>query len=153
MTRDWAESAPFDLQEALGASRAAILQKFSLYLPDRDRDGAPVRSTEAWHEAAISLFADVNGGATLLPPADGIWNPEDGGEVVREATRVVYSFIRDGGKFERDFDQIAVFIHTFGKHARQGEVMVEFAGEAPGRGFVSRAYFVDEFAKAGPRPF
>jgi hypothetical protein len=137
----------------LGASRAATLQKFSLYLPDRDRDGAPVRSTEAWQAAAMTLFADVNGGATLLPPGDGIWNPDGGGEIVRESTRVVYSFIRDGDKFERDFDRLAVFIHSFGKHARQGEVMVEFAGEVPGRGFVSRAYFIEEFSKAGPAPF
>lgn len=145
MTEDCPESGPFDLQKALGASRAATLQKFSLYLPGRDRDGAPVRSTEAWHEAAMTLFADVNGGATLLPPADGIWNPEGGGEMVREATRVVYSFIRDGEKFERDIDQIAVFIHSFGKHAKQGEVMVEFAGEVPGggscRGLISSASF------------
>ncbi|MGA9581767.1 MAG: hypothetical protein WBR13_07350 [Allosphingosinicella sp.] len=153
MTTDCAESGPFDLQGALGASRAATLQKFSLYLPDRDRDGAPVASTEAWHAAAMTLFADVNGGATLLPPADGIWNPDDGGEIVRESTRVVYSFIRDGERFERDFDQLAVFIHSFGKHTRQGEVMVEFSGDVPGRGFVSRAYFVEEFSKAGPPPF
>jgi hypothetical protein len=142
-----------DLQEALGASRAATLQRFSLYIPDRDRDGAPVESSAAWHAAAMALFADVNGGATLLPAADGIWNPEDGSEMVREATRVIYSFIRDGRKFERDVDQLAVFIHTFGKHANQGEVMVEFAGEVPGRGFVSRAYFIDKYPKAGPKPF
>lgn len=153
MTEDLAGSGPLDLEKALGASRAATLQKFSLYLPDRDRDGAPVKSTEAWHAAAMTLFADVNGGATLLPPAEGIWNPDDGDEIVRESTRIVYSFIRDGEKFERDIDQLAVFIHSFGKHARQGEVMVEFSGEVPGRGFVSRAYFIEEFSKAGPRPF
>jgi hypothetical protein len=153
VTEDSPGREPLDLQEALGASRAAALQRFSLYIPDRDRDGAPVESSKAWHAAAMTLFADVNGGATLLPPADGIWNPEYGGEMVRESTRVVYSFIRDGEKFERDFDELAVFIHSFGKHAKQGEVMVEFSGDVPGRGFVSRAYFIDEFSKAGPKPF
>ncbi|HEX8263564.1 MAG TPA: hypothetical protein VF547_11885, partial [Allosphingosinicella sp.] len=127
MAQDSPERGRMDLQEALGASRAATLQKFSLYLPDRDRDGAPVPHLDAWHAAAMTLFAEVNGGATLMPPADGIWNPEGGGEMVREATRIVYSFVRDGEKFERDIEQLAVFIHSFGRHSKQGEVMVEFA--------------------------
>jgi len=31
--------------------------------------------------------------------------------------------------------------------------MVEFVGEVPGRGFVSRAYFIEDYAKAGEKPF
>ena len=74
--------------------------------------------------------------------------------MVREATTsMVYVFIRDGPTFERDIDLLAVFVHILGKRARQGEVMVEFRGEVPGRGFESRAYFVDDYSKAGERPF
>lgn len=141
-----------DLGEALGASGLASLQRFSLYLPDSDRDGAPVPQLEQWSAVAMALFADVNGGATRLPMAQGIWKPEGGAEV-REATVVVYSFIRDTARFEANIERLAAFIHTFGKHARQGEVMVEFSGEVAGRGFVSRAYFIDEYPKAGPKPF
>lgn len=141
-----------DLEKALGAGKPATLQKFSLYLPDRDRAGAPVERFEEWQSAAMDLLADLNGGATLLPPAQGIWNPE-AGEPVREATSVVYSFIRDGERFQAGLPRLAAFLHTFGKHANQGEVMVEFSGEVPGRGFVSRAYFIDDYPLAGERPF
>ena len=72
---------------------------------------------------------------------------------MREATTIVYSFIRDTERFERGVEKLAVFAHTFGKHANQGEVMVEFSGDVPGRGYVSRAYFIEEYPKAGERPF
>jgi hypothetical protein len=142
-----------DLGHALGAASLASLQRFSVYLPDSDVDGAPVPQLEQWIAAAMTLFADVNGGATRLPAAQGVWRPESGGREVRETTAVVYSFIRDTARFEANIGRIAVFIHTFGKHARQGEVMVEFSGDVPERGFVSRAYFIDRYEKAGPPPF
>ena len=146
-----------ELKDVLGATGEASAQRFSLYLPDKDRDGATVPRHEDWVEAAMTIFADVNGGATRLPTAKGIWKPETG-DVVREATSVVYSFIRDTGAFEAGLDRLARFIHTVGKHANQGEVMVDFAGEVPaGAGgelrFVSRAYFIDEYPKAGAPPF
>jgi hypothetical protein len=142
-----------NLEEALGAGRLASLQRVSLYFPDRDRSGAAVPQLEQWLGTAMSLFADVNGGATRLPVALGLWKPEGGGAIVQENTTVVYSFIRDTLRFEANIERLAAFIHSFGRHANQGEVMVEFAGEVPGRGFVSRAYFIDDYAKAGAKPF
>lgn len=108
---------------------------------------------EQWIEAAMRVFAEVNGGATRLPTAQGIWSPGAGEEPMREASNVVYSFIRDEAVFAANVRRLAAFIHSFGKHARQSEVMVEFAGKDPVRGYVSRAYFVDKYPLAGPRPF
>ncbi|HEY0111605.1 MAG TPA: hypothetical protein VGB59_00480 [Allosphingosinicella sp.] len=141
-----------DLREALGAREAASLQKFSLYLPERDRNGAPVAEIEKWIEATLAIFGEINGGATRIPVAEGYWRPETG-EPVREPTNLVYSYIRDADRFAANLDRLVRFIHSFGKHANQGEVMVEFSGEVPGRGFVERAYFIDEYPKAGERPF
>lgn len=142
-----------ELKRALGARKGANASRFALYIPDSDSAGNPVPDLEKWKEAALAVFADVNGGATLLPPAQGVWKPEGGGDTVREATSVVYSFIRDRRRFERGLSKLAIFIHTFGKHAGQGEVMVEFSGEVPGRGFVARAYFIDDYTMAGGKPF
>lgn len=135
-----------DLGKELGANSAASAQKFSLYLPDSDRDGI-----EQWIEAAMALFASINGGATRLPEASGIWGPA-GAEPVRERTSVVYSFIRDNGDFAAGLRRLAIFIHSFGKHANQGEVMVEFSGEVDTR-YISRAYFIDAYPLAAERPF
>jgi hypothetical protein len=147
---------PVDLQTALGATTGASATRFSLYLPDSDRDGQPVPQLEQWIDVAMALFADINGGATRLPVAQGIWKPDRGGEVVREATNVVYSYIGQQRIFEANLDRLVRLIHSFGKHAKQGEVMVEFSGEV-GRGdarrFVARAYFIDEYPKAGRKAF
>jgi hypothetical protein len=141
-----------DLRKALGAYDAPSLQKFSLYLPELDRDEAPVPDIEKWIEAAMSILAEINGGATRLPVAVGYWKPQNG-EPMREPTNVVYSFIRNDKQFAANLDRLVRFIHSFGKHAKQGEVMVEFSGETPGRGFVSRAYYIREYPKAGKKPF
>jgi hypothetical protein len=58
---------PIDLQTALGATTGASATMFSLYLPDSDRDGQPVPQLEQWIDVAMTLFADINGGATRLP--------------------------------------------------------------------------------------
>lgn len=135
-----------DLQKELGAREAATVNKISIYLPDHDRIGAPVPSIDEWIEAGLSVMAEIAGGATLLPPAQGVWNPEDG-ETVREDTSVIYSFIRDWPKFAANVRRLRAFLHTFGQQTNQGEVMVEFTGETEG-GFLSRAYYISEYEEA-----
>ena len=133
-----------DLEKELGANGAASAQKFSLYIPDEDRHGNPVPNREEWIAAAMRLFADINQGATRLPTAQGIWDPEGPEPPGPEATDVVYSFIFDAARFEANVKRLAVFIHSFGKHTDQHTVMCEFSGEVPGRGFVSRASFISD---------
>jgi hypothetical protein len=101
----------------------------------------------------MNLLAEINGGATRLPVAQGIWKPDQGDETVREVTSVVYSFVGDRSRLDANLPRLARFLHSFGKQTNQGEVMVEFSGEVPGRGFLSRAYFIDRYDKAGPPPF
>ena len=135
-----------DLKEALGAREAASSQKFSIYLPDRDSENNEVPGFEAWVDAALALMIDINGGATKLPPAVGVWRSQGGAET-RENTSIVYSFIRDPDGFESGIGQIAAFLHKFGRETGQGEVMVEFEGEQGDR-YVSRSYFIDEYRPA-----
>jgi hypothetical protein len=141
-----------NLEKALGTGKPASVQKISLYLPERDRDNAPVPDIEKWIEAAMWLLGEINRGATRLPVAQGYWQPTQSWE----QTHVVYSYIAEQRIFEANLDRLVRFIHSFGKHAKQSSVMVEFSGEV-GRGearrFVARAYFIDEYPKAGERPF
>lgn len=141
-----------NLEKALGAGKPASVQKISLYLPEHDHDNAPVADIEKWIEAAMWLLGEINRGATRLPVAQGYWQPTKSWE----PTHVVYSYIDEQKIFEANLDRLVRFIHSFGKHARQSSVMVEFSGEV-GRGetrrFVARAYFINEYPKAGPKPF
>jgi hypothetical protein len=140
-----------NLEKALGAGKPASVQKISLYLPERDSDNAPVPDIEKWIESAMWLLGEINRGATRLPAAQGYWHPTGSWET----THVVYSYIGEQKIFEANLDRLVRFIHSFGKHARQSSVMVEFSGEV-GRGaarrFVARAYFIDKYDKAGPEP-
>ena len=50
-------------------------QRFSIYVPNKDREGAPVEQ-RPWVEAALALLSKIGGGATAMPPVEGAWlNP------------------------------------------------------------------------------
>jgi hypothetical protein len=87
-------------------------------------------------DGAIHILAEINGGSTSLPASKSAWKAKDG-KIVIDDTVVVYSFIRYPDDFEERFDEIAAFIHEFGKSARQESVLIELSDG-------HRAYFVDE---------
>ncbi|MEO6536624.1 MAG: hypothetical protein ABIT47_02935 [Candidatus Paceibacterota bacterium] len=89
-----------------------------------------------WVDGAVQVLTDINGGSTKLPAADGSWKDKDG-KILIDRTVVVYSFIRDPDVFEQRFEEIAAFVHEFGKSANQESVMIELSDG-------HRAYFIDE---------
>ncbi|WP_439538936.1 hypothetical protein [Sphingomonas sp.] len=135
-----------NLREALGAKSAATTHKISLYLPDKDCDGKPVEDIEAWIDLAIDLLTKINGGATCPPPCYGTWKTKNR-KVVRENTRIIYSYITNPARFERNINTVRTFLHSFGRACRQEEVIVEFSGEDKAT-FVQRAYFIDAYPSA-----
>jgi hypothetical protein len=42
-------------------------QRFAVYIPNKDRDGAPVDQAP-WIDAALRLLTDIAGGASAMPP-------------------------------------------------------------------------------------
>lgn len=82
-----------DLAESLGATKESA-QCFSIYLPDKDRDGKRIKNHVAWVHEAKLLLAKINGGATAMPPTDGVWLNEETDKTIEENTVVVYSFIQ-----------------------------------------------------------
>ena len=91
-------------------------------------------------------MSEINGGATCLAPAIGIWR-NSSGSTIRETTRVVYSFVRKPKRFENNIDRLATLLHSFGEATNQGEVMVEFSAEE-GQKYRRRAYYIDSYPKA-----
>lgn len=137
-----------DLGALLGAEPAVPLDKFSIYLPDRDKHRSLVANIDEWIEIAMTRLAKINEGATRMAPAGGIWAPADGsGHIVRENTTVVYSFIKNPDAFRSSVNSLAVFLHTFGRDTNQGAVMVEFGGRYEGQ-YVSRAYYISNYVLA-----
>jgi len=125
-----------DIIELMRSSEGPSVQKFSIYLPDKDKNQAPVRDLDAWISAAVRILTDINGGSTKLPTAEGSWKDKNGTTLI-DNTVVVYSFIRNPDDFEGRFKEIVAFVHEFGRGANQESVMLEVTDG-------HRAYFIDE---------
>ncbi len=122
--------------ERLLSSEEPSVQKFSIYLPDKDKNQAQIPDLDDWADGAVQVLTEINGGSTKLPAADGSWK-DNRGNILIDNTVVVYSFIRDPDAFEQRFEEIVAFVHEFGKGANQESVMIELSDG-------HRAYFIDE---------
>ena len=45
-------------------------ERFSIYVPNRDRNGT-LFSQQPWVEEALALLSKIGGGATAMPPVEG----------------------------------------------------------------------------------
>jgi len=139
------DTSAFDLKTELGARDNFSVQRIAIYLPNKDRDGNPVKNIEAYIASGMRLLAEINLGVTRLPWANGIWiNTEKGAQSIPENTTVIYSFLRKPVEFFSRISDIKAFIHTFGKETNQGEVFVEYCGELE-ETFYWRAYAVADY--------
>ena len=57
-------------------------ERFSIYVPNKDRNGTLI-SQEPWVEEALALLSKIGGGATAMPPVEGAWLNEETGELIR----------------------------------------------------------------------
>ena len=67
-----------DIAKELGAVEAVWTQKLSLYVPDKDKDGAEIPDYERWVKAAREVLSRIGRGSMALPPGDGTWEKEAG---------------------------------------------------------------------------
>lgn len=135
-----------NIAAVLGAAERPAGERFTIYLPDRDRAGATVADIGDWIDAAMALLTDINGGATRLAPTEGRWlSPE--GQVVKEETTLVYSYYPDPARFYARLPEVADFLHLFGRETNQGEVVAELFGESED-GFFNRFYSITAFEDA-----
>lgn len=121
------ESIPVGLGEALGANAGIAVQCFTVYVPNKDKNGVETGDQRKWVLEAIGLLTRLNGGATAMPPAEGAWRGE-GGEPVWDHPVVVYSYIKPDVFFAK-LPAIREFLHRMGRETNQGEVAFEFEGE------------------------
>jgi hypothetical protein len=120
------DEVELDIAGLFGAEADASTQAFSIYVPNKDRDGKEIGDQRRWVLEALHLLGSVGGGATAMPPVEGVWaNPE--GEFVWEAPVIVYSYIKPD-QFLARLSELRSFLHRLGRETRQGEVAFEFDG-------------------------
>ena len=74
----------------------------------------------------LDLLGEINGGATAMPPCEGVWLNDDN-QVIREHPVIVYSYVVPEA-FLANLPRIREFLHRMGRETRQGEVAFEFDG-------------------------
>ncbi|MFC1706906.1 hypothetical protein ACFL59_08830 [Planctomycetota bacterium] len=114
---------PLNLLEALGAADSSS-QVLSVYVPNKDKNGAEIGNQRQWVLEAAELLAKLGGGVTVMPAVEGGWLADDG-KVVWENPVVVYSWIKPE-PFLAHVDDLREFLHRMGRETRQGEVGLEF---------------------------
>jgi hypothetical protein len=115
-----------DVARALGSDAGVSSQRFTIYLPSRDRNGKEIDNPRKWVLEAAKLLSEINGGATVMPSVEGGWL-NDEGELVWESATLVYSFIRPT-QFEEGLPRLREFLARLGRDTNQGEVVFEFNG-------------------------
>ena len=121
------ELPQIDLGKALGADSGVSTQCFTVYVPNKDRNGQEIGNQRKWVLEFIRLLCELNRGATAMPPVEGGWvNTED--EIVWDGPVVVYSFVRPE-PFLSNLPRLRELLHRMGRETNQGEVAFEFDGK------------------------
>ena len=126
----------FGLGEILGAAEEASIQQLTLYIPNKDRNGAEIEDIRTWIREARKVLTIIGRGSTAMPPADGTWLRTDAEsteelkeeDVLWEKTTLIYTYV-DPDRLEKSLGALRGFLHRFGRETNQGEVAFEFDGE------------------------
>ena len=120
------EASPIDLDKALGVAERVSPDRLALYIPSRDRENKEIDS-KPWLERALSLLTLIGGGATVMPPSEGMWLNPDTGELIRETVLIVYTYI-DPDRLAAHLSDLRAFLHEMGRQTGQGEVVCDYNG-------------------------
>ena len=104
------EAAELDLPGALGATAGGVSRQIlTLYIPNKDRHDREFGTQRKWVLEAAELLAQIGGGVTIMPPAEGGWMDERG-SIVWEHPVLVYTYI-DADAFVEKLPQLRSFLH------------------------------------------
>src|SRR5580765_1193467 len=84
--------APADPQQVFHTTLAAGTSLLVVFVPSRDRAGAPI-DQDYWVDELLTTMGQLFRGATAYPRGRGVWrNDEQGGALVKEEPVIVFSY-------------------------------------------------------------
>jgi hypothetical protein len=126
MSNQESDDVDFDIAGFFGAEAIASTQPFTIYVPNKDSDGKEIGNQRQWVLEALRLLGSIGGGATAMPPVEGVWANAEG-EFVWENPVLVYSYIKPD-QFISHAYELKSFLHRMGRETGQGEIALEFDG-------------------------
>lgn len=100
----------------------------TLFIPSQRRDGSQL-DHEFWRSEALTVMAQLFGGATAVE-GNGTWRDDDGGGTIKEERiSTVESLMAKSSWNKETVPQLAKFLHRMGREASQGEVGLIVNGE------------------------
>jgi hypothetical protein len=121
------DDVSLDVAATFGVEADVSSPSFAIYVPNKDRHGVEIGSQRQWVLEALGLLGTVGGGATAMPPVEGVWLNAEVGEFVWENPVVVYSYIKPD-EFLARLPKLRAFLHRLGRETKQGEIVFEFDG-------------------------
>ena len=99
----------------------------TVYIPNKDRHNVEIGTQRKWLLEAGQLLAQIGGGFTIMPPAEGGWIDYESTtrEVLWENPVVIFTYV-DPSKLMSCLPLLREFLHRMGRETRQGEVVVEY---------------------------
>ena len=128
MTDHETDPLDVDIAEAFGADGGVSTERISIYIPDKEQNDNEIGNQRKWVLEALRLLGQINGGATAMPPAEGVWLNDDG-EEIQEHPVVVYSYVLSVEALVDGIPRIREFLHRMGRETNQGEIAFELAGQ------------------------
>lgn len=115
------------MQLNLGACKAELSHRLSIFIPNKDQAGRRVPKIKLWVREAAYILTTINGAATCVAPAAAMWQNTETGDLIEELTQVVYSYC-DPAIMEVNDHLIYEFLQRFMEETRQQCVAVEYDG-------------------------
>jgi hypothetical protein len=135
-----------DLKAMLGADEVFSVQKFSIYLPNKDNKHNLIDNIESHVKECMLILSRINMGCTVQPNLPAMWkvskSPDEDKFIIQENTYLVYSFISDPEKFLFEWPKLLAFLYKFGLETKQDAVMVQFTGDNGLGVYIDRAYLI-----------
>src|SRR5438105_2880268 len=76
-TKGNGESVSINIAAALGADAGVSVNYLAIYIPNKDQAGAEIGTQRTWVLEALELLGAIGGGATAMPPVEGVWRDQN----------------------------------------------------------------------------